>query len=287
MTMSRADAVTPGNSGIPGGLSAFIIARNEEADLPACLESLRGLADEVVVLLAEDSSDRTGDLAREAGCLVSVRRFDDYARHKGAALALATREWALSIDADERATPGLREEILSVLRSLPAPSGERKTDSPSGTAAPMRPVAYEIPFAVHFMGRRLAYGGLGSERHLRLFRRDKGRFVGGALHEGIETDGPVGRLSGDMEHHPYRDLSEYLEKLDRYTTLSAAKRFAAGQRFRPWHHLILPVEFFVRVVLKLAFLDGRPGLVWAGLSAFHSWLKYVKLGQLQEKEEKP
>ncbi|MBI5883060.1 MAG: glycosyltransferase family 2 protein [Elusimicrobia bacterium] len=254
---------------VPGGLSAFIIARDEERDLPGALASLGGLADEVVVLLAEDSKDLTGDLARQAGARVAVRKFDDYARHKGAALAMATREWALSIDADERVTPELRDEILRVLKSSgPLPAG------------------FGIPFAVHFMGRRLRFGGLGKERHLRLFRRTLGRFTGGALHEGIVVDGPVARLSGLMEHYPYHDLSDYLGKLDRYTTLAARKRFEAGQRFRFWHHLILPVEFLVRVVVRLGILDGGPGLVWAGLAAFHSWLKYVKLGGLEREERR-
>ena len=140
---------------------------------------------------------------------------------------------------------------------------------------------YDIPFEVVFLGRTLRWGGLGSESHLRLFRRDKARFVGGALHEGVVVDGFLGRLRGVMVHEPYRDISDYLSKLDRYTTLAAQKRFAAGKRFTPLHHLILPWEFFARTVLKLGVLDGYPGMVWAGLSAYHSWLKYAKLRELQ------
>jgi hypothetical protein len=118
---------------------------------------------------------------------------------------------------------------------------------------------------------------------LRLFKRTQGRFVGGDLHEGIELSRPPGRLRrGTIIHEPYRDLADYLEKLDRYTTLAAQKRLARGERFCLWYHLLLPWEFFSRAILKLGILDGGPGLVWAGLSAFHSWLKYVKLGQLQK-----
>jgi hypothetical protein len=143
--------------------------------------------------------------------------------------------------------------------------------------------AYEIPFSVTFLGRRLRFGGLGSERHLRLIRRDRARFTGGALHEGLERAGlEVSALSGRMLHEPYRDLADYLAKLDRYTTLAARKRFEAGQRFRPWHHLVLPWEFFSRAVLRLGILDGGPGLVWASLSAFHRWLKYAKLRELEK-----
>ncbi|MBI4678481.1 MAG: glycosyltransferase family 2 protein [Elusimicrobia bacterium] len=269
MDGSRDKAPAAGGSGVPGGLSVFIIARDEEVDLPGALESVRGLADEVVVLLADDSTDRTGEIARAAGAEVAVRRFDDYARHKAAALEMAKREWALSIDADERISPGLRAEIPAVL-----------------SQAGREVAGYEIPFSIHFMGRRLRFGGLGSERHLRLFRRARGRFVGGALHEEIVVDGPVSKLGRPIEHYPYRDLSDYLGKLDRYTTLAAAKRFERGKRMRSWHHLVLPAEFFMRAVAKLGVLDGRPGVVWAGLAAFHSWLKYMKLGEM-EKEKQP
>ena len=147
--------------------------------------------------------------------------------------------------------------------------------------------AYDIGFEVWFLGRTLRWGGMGSERHVRLFQRKKGRFVGGLLHEGLEIDGPIGLIRrGKMIHTPYADISDYLGKLDRYTTLAARKRQEQGRRFHAWHHLILPWEFFARAVLKLGVLDGRPGLVWAGLAAFHSWLKYVKLGAIQE-EAKP
>ncbi len=119
-----------------------------------------------------------------------------------------------------------------------------------------------------------------------MFRRAKSRFVGGALHEGIQVDGPEGRLASAIVHEPYKNISEYFEKLDRYTSLAAEKRFTAGVRFSCWRHLILPWEFFARAVLKLGFLDGYPGLVWAGLAAYHSWLKYVKLGELQRESSK-
>lgn len=247
-------------------ISALLIAHNEERDLPACLDSLKGLASEVVLVVSDETSDRTEEIARAAGAKILRRRFDDYASQRQAGLEAAVGEWCLWIDPDERATTGLSAEILSVL------SGASVAD------------AYSIPFDVRFLGRMLRWGGLGSERHVRFFRRSKARFVGGALHEGIYVGGPVGRLRGRIVHEPYRDISDYLSKLDRYTTLAARKRLEAGRRFTPLHHLILPWEFTVRSALKLGVLDGFPGLVWAGLSAFHSWLKYVKLGAMQRED---
>jgi glycosyltransferase involved in cell wall biosynthesis len=244
-------------------ISAILIAKDEERDLPGCLESLKGLATEIVVVVSDDTTDKTEEIARAAGAKTIRRKFDDYARQRQASLAAAGGEWCLWIDPDERVSPALVEEIRSTLSASPSCS------------------AYDIPFEIHFLGSTLRWGGLGSESHVRLFRRSKTRFIGGALHEGLQIDGPVGSLSGKIVHEPYKNISEYLEKLDRYTTLAAQKRYAEGHRFFRWRHLILPWEFFARAVLKLGVLDGFPGLVWAGLSAFHSWLKYVKLGEME------
>lgn len=246
-------------------LSAILIAKDEERDLPGCLESLKGLASEIVVVVSDDTADRTEELARAGGAKVVRRKFDDYARQRQASLDAATGEWCLWIDPDERVTPGLAAEIRAALAGAPAVD------------------AFDVPFEVRFLGRTLRWGGLGSESHVRLFRRSKSRFVGGGLHEGIEVDGRQGVLSGKIVHEPYRDIPDYLGKLDRYTTLAAEKRFAAGRRFSFWRHLILPWEFFSRAILKLGILDGRPGLVWAGLSSYHSWLKWVKVGELERR----
>lgn len=245
-------------------LSAILIAKDEELDLPGCLRSLAGLASEIVVVVDESTTDRTAELAAAAGARLRRRRFDDYARQRQASLDEASAPWCLWIDPDERVSAALAAEIVSALANGPAVDG------------------FLIPFEVRFMGRRLRWGGLGSETHLRLFRRSKARFVGGALHEGVQVNGPLGRLRGRIVHEPYKDLSDYLSKLDRYTSLAAAKRFEQGRRSTPLHHLLLPWEFLSRAGLKLGFLDGRAGLIWAGLCAFHSWLKYVKLGAMSD-----
>ena len=249
-------------------LSAILIATDEERDLPGCLESLRGLAAEIVVVVDESTADRTEAIARAAGAKVLRRKFDHYAAQRQASLDLASGPWCLWIDPDERVTPGLRRAIAA---RLAAPDAE----------------AYSLRFEVWFLGRRLRWGGMGHEEHVRLFRRDEARFAGGLLHEGLAVSGRTGPLAGGtMRHEPYRDLSEYLDKLDRYTSLAARKRWEEGRRFHAWHHLILPWEFFARAVLKLGLLDGFPGLVWAGLAAFHSWLKYVKLARFDKEEER-
>jgi glycosyltransferase involved in cell wall biosynthesis len=252
---------------MPPFLSAIMIATDEERDLPGCLDNLKGLADEIVVVVSEETKDRTEELARAAGAKVMRRPFVDYAPQRQVSLDAAAGDWCLWIDPDERVTPPLRDEIRSLLA---APAAD----------------AYAIGFEVWFLGRPLRWGGMGRESHVRLFKREKARFQGGLLHEGLDVAGATGRVRrGRMVHVPYQDLCDYLGKLDRYTTLAARKRWEQGKRFHWWHHLILPWEFFARAVLKLGVLDGRAGLVWAGLAAFHSWLKYVKLGKIQEEAE--
>lgn len=133
----------------------------------------------------------------------------------------------------------------------------------------------------------MRFGGLGCEKHVRLFRREAGKFVGGELHEGLEVRGPIGSLSNRMVHVPYRDLGDYLDKLDRYTTLAAQKRYAAGRRFHFGHHLLPLWELFVRLVLRLGVLDGTAGVAWWGLASFHTWTKFLKLREIELRERSP
>ncbi len=246
-------------------LSAILIAKDEERDLPGCLESLKGLANEIVIVVSEDTTDTTELIARAAGAKVIRRKFDDYARQRQASLDAATCDWCLWIDPDERVTPELKAAIVNEL------------SSPSATA-------YEIVFEIKFLGHIMRWGGLGSESHVRLFQRQKAKFTGGALHEGIEFDGNVVTLTGKIIHEPYGNVDDYMSKLERYTDLAAQKRFAEGKRFTVFHHLIYPWELFSRLVLKLGILDGGPGITWARLSAYHSWLKYGKLKRMQDGE---
>lgn len=244
-------------------LSAILIAKDEERDLPGCLTAIKGLASEIVVIISDDTTDRTEAVSKEHGAKTVRRKFDDYARQRQASLDMATGDWCLWIDPDERMTPELADEIRAEIRSP-------------------RADAYDIPFKVRFLGREMRWGGLGSESHIRLFRREKARFVGGALHEGLELDGETARLTNRIIHEPYRDVGDYLSKLDRYTTLAARKRYDAGRRATIFNHVIPVWEFFARFVIKLGFIDGRQGLIWAVLSAFHTWLKYVKLAEMSK-----
>lgn len=252
-------------------LSVCVIAKDEERDLPGLLESLaplrQALADAFeCVVLDSGSTDATLAVAERWGARTARRPFDDFASQKQACLDLCAGDWVLSLDCDERLTPGLARDVLGVLADPAAAAG------------------YELPFEVEFLGKVLRWGGLGGETHLRLFRRAKGRFGGEHVHEGVRVDGPVGRLAHPVRHRPYADLAEYMAKFDVYTERAARARLAAGRRpcwsdaLRPWW------ELFSRVVLKLGVLDGREGLLWARLSASHTRRKYARLAELTKAE---
>lgn len=239
-------------------LTAVLITLDEERHLADCLVSLAGVADEIVVL-DSGSTDATAELASAAGARVSVRPFDGYGPQKQAALELATGDWVLSIDADERVTPELASEIRRVIAQPGAPAG------------------YWVRRELVYLGVPLRHGGAESDWVLRLVRRAQARFSPDLVHERILVDGPEARLQGTLLHLKYRTLSEHLRAIDRYTTLIAERKGARGARFSAWHLLRIPWELFVRLVLKLGVLDGRAGVIHAVMAAFYGFLKYAKL----------
>jgi glycosyltransferase involved in cell wall biosynthesis len=240
-------------------LSAVLITHDEEANLPACLASLRDLADEIVVL-DSGSVDHTVAIAEAAGARVASHQFAGFGVAKQRALEMARGTWVLSVDADERVTPALAAEIRATLASAGA-------GSPDG---------YLVRRDVYFLGRRLRFGGMGHDWVLRLFRRAAGRFSDDPVHEHVEVPGRPGRLRGALEHHAYGSLAEHVEKMNRYTDIQASVKAARGVRYRAWMWLRLPWEVFVRVVLRLGLLDGDAGVIFATMSAYSAWLRYAK-----------
>ena len=248
---------------MPPLLSAILIVHNEEAHLGACLASIREIADEIVVL-DDGSTDATVAIAQQQGARVAVRPFDDFGRQKQAALAMATGTWILSLDADERVTPALAREIAQVVRRADAADG------------------YRLRRTMIYLGRRLRFGGAGSEWILRLARRERARFAPLAVHEHLIVDGRTERLSGGLDHIKYRSLREHLDTINRYTELAAGRKREAGRRFSIVHVLRIPWEMFSRLVLRLGILDGPAGIIHAAMAAFYAFVQYAKLWRKPE-----
>jgi glycosyltransferase involved in cell wall biosynthesis len=247
------------------GLSVVIIARDEEGSIGEALESVQW-ADEVVVV-DSGSTDRTVEIARARGAKVLVTGdWPGFGAQKYRALGEATREWVLSLDADERVTPELREEIAAVV----AANGPHD--------------AYEIARLSSYCGRFMRHGGWWPDRVTRLFRRGSARFSDDLVHERVVVKGSTGRLKGHLLHRAYEDLEEVLRKTDRYSTAGARMRHAAGERgsvTRAVAHGLW--AFFRTYVLRAGFLDGRHGFMLAVSNAEATYYRYVKLMLLGEK----
>jgi glycosyltransferase involved in cell wall biosynthesis len=237
-----------------------VLARDEEQDLPACLESLRW-ADELIVVVSAESLDQTAQVARRDSDRVLVRPWQGFARTRNWAIEQAAGPWVLMVDADERVTPELAEEIRQAV-ARPAAA------------------AYRLPRAFFFCGHRLRHGGCWPDDVLRLFRRDAGRYAERRLHERFQPTGPVGRLKQPLLHYGYRDLDEYFEKFSRYADLAARDLWEDGRRARPWDWLSPAFTFLSRYLLRAGFRDGMPGLVYSALGAAFVLARTARLWEL-------
>jgi glycosyltransferase involved in cell wall biosynthesis len=243
----------------PAELSAILITRNEEANIAECLACL-AFAHEVIVLDG-GSTDATVRLAQEAGAkVVQASGWSGFGPQKNRALALATKPWVLSVDADERVTPELRDEVLALLRN-PAPPAD----------------AWSVPRRSRYCGQFIRHGGWYPDRVVRLFRRGTAQFSDDLVHERLVTQGPVLPLRNDLLHYTYTDLESMLEKLNRYSSAGAATLGQGGGRSSLAQAILRGGWAFLRTyVLRAGFLDGRMGFVLAVSVAEGTYYKYLK-----------
>ena len=243
-------------------LSATVICKDEAEKIRGCLESLR-FCDEVVVV-DSGSTDGTVEICRKLADRVVERPWPGYVAQQDYARTEARGEWVLSIDADERVTPGLAREIGDALASDPEVDG------------------YRITRHVHYLGRWIDHSGWYPEPRVRLFRRDRGRWEGVDPHYDVAVEGRLGDLRGEIVHYTYDDLEDHVRTLNRFSSILAREHGARGRRFS-WTALLLrpPLEFLKKYVLKRGFLDGGPGFFVAALSAFYVFLKFAKLWEAE------
>jgi len=244
-------------------LSVIVIARNESRHIADCVRSA-DFADEVVVL-DSGSTDDTVERARAAGAKVSVAPdWQGFGVQKNRALALATGDWVFSLDADERITPQLREQVRAAMTS---PQGH---------------VAFAVNRRSSFCGQFMAHSGWYPDRVVRLFRRDAARFSDDLVHERVIADGSVGRLDADLLHESMRDLESALVKLDRYSSAGAQELHRRGVRGSLASAIGHGAWAFLRTyVLRRGFLDGALGFVLAVNVAEGTYYRYLKLWLLQ------
>jgi glycosyltransferase involved in cell wall biosynthesis len=255
------------SGGAPSGgaerapVTVVIAAHDEEAHIAECVSSVAGWAAEVLVV-ENDSTDRTVPLARAAGAQVFSHPFETIGRQRNAAIARARHPWVLVLDADERCTPELAREVAALVGGRP------------------RHEAFRVPRRNFFLGREIRHGGWDRDRPVRLFRAAL-RYDERPVHEHVVTAGPVGALRAALLHYTYGSLAQYFEKLLRYSRDWAQQHHARGRRAGPLAVVVKPPARFVSMyVLRGGFLDGGHGVVLAVLAAVSVAAKYARLWEL-------
>ncbi len=249
-------------------LSVIIITKNESSNIRDCLNSLVGVANEVIVL-DSGSTDDTCKIATECGVKVVLR--DDwkgFGEQKNRALELVEKDWVLSIDADERLSPELNSEIKDVL-SNPLVD------------------CYLIPRKSWYCGRFIKHSGWRPDYVARLFKKGAASFSTKLVHEKLEYSGPTKKLNSNLIHYSFVDFSQVLTKMDAYSTHSAQQMYQAGRRagiLSAIGHGLW--SFFRTYFLKLGFLDGGQGFMLAVSNAQGSYYRYLKLWLLENEIKK-
>lgn len=249
-------------------LSVVIITHNEEANLPRTLESVKPLVADrrgEIIVVDSGSTDRTVEMARAHGAKVFTEDWKGYAAQKNSAIAKASGEWILSLDADESLDHQLTTELQALL--------QRPADLCLG---------FLVPRKNFFLGRWIQHGGFWPDPKLRLFRRGAGKFEERLVHEDVKLQGRIGQCRGALIHHSYPTLSDYIEHMNRYSSLGAEMVGTKGKvRFsfvnivlRPW------LTFVYNYFFRLGFLDGREGLLLHLYHAVYVSWKYAKAWEL-------
>ena len=244
-------------------LSVAIITHNEEKNIRDALESVKW-ADEIVVV-DSGSTDKTQEICREYTDKIYSFEWHGFSEQKNRAVSFTTQPWVFVLDADERVTVELKDEILNITKDKSSKDG------------------YYLPRKNYFARRWIKHGGWWPDYTLRLFRREKGLFEAREVHESIKVIGSTGYLKNPIEHYTYKDIDDYLKRMQTYSTLAAKELFKKRCRgsildiiFRP------PATFFKMFFLQLGILDGIYGIILAYLYSVYTYKKYWKLRELRK-----
>ena len=243
-------------------ISICIICFNEEKNIRRCLENSKW-AEEIVVVDSM-SQDRTVEIAREYTDKVHQREWPGYIDQKNFALSKAKNDWILSVDADEEISQSLQYEIKAEIEKQDAKDG------------------YRIPRRSFYQGRWIKHSGFYPDRQLRLFRRNKGYWVGKRVHEKVHVNGEIGLLKKDLLHYPYKGtISGQVQTVDKFSSLLAENRFQEGEGYSLFLLLLRPPMKVIEVYFfRLGLLDGLAGFIIALTSAYAMFVRYVKLREL-------
>jgi glycosyltransferase involved in cell wall biosynthesis len=244
-------------------ISITVITKNEEKNISECLKSV-AWADEIIVIDSE-SSDRTVELAKKFTDKVSIRKWEGYVPQKRFALSLAANEWVLSLDADERITSELKEEILNL--------------SPGDFSG------FKIKRKNFLMNKEITSCGWEKDYQLRLFKKEKTDLDKRLVHEKFVTEGKFGTLKNPMLHFTFSSFEDYLAKINIYTSLKAQELFKKKKTVGAWTIFSHTVSaFFAFFFIRRGFKDGVYGLIISLLHSVSTMMNYIKLWELQNRK---
>lgn len=243
-------------------LSVVIITYNEEENIGRCLQSVKRIADEIIIVDSM-STDRTVEIAEQYNAKVYQHVFEGYVKQKRIATNYASHNWVFTLDADEVVTPELEESISKTKK-------EPHSD------------AYKINRITSYCGKWIKHSGWYPDHIIRLFDRTKGQWHGGSIHEHWELDkkSETGLLKGHLLHYSFPTISDYIGKINKYTELSARDAVAKGKNRNLLQILLVPKwNFLVKYIFRLGFLDGYYGYVICKLDSYVTFVKYTKIRQ--------
>ena len=243
-------------------ISVIIITLNEEKNLLRCLESVKRIADEIIVVDSA-STDNTVTIAESFGAQVFQHAFEGYVKQKQIATGYAKHDWVLSIDADEQLSPELEQSILQL-----------KTNGFTHDA-------YKISRLTNYCGKWIKHCVWYPDRIVRLFNNHKGNWQGGTVHEAWvpeSKDTPV--LKGELFHYSFTTISEHIKKTDKYAELGARDAVSRGKDCSVLKIMVAPNwKFFADYILRLGILDGYYGYIICKINSYGSLMKYARIRQ--------
>ena len=243
-------------------ISFCTIILNEEENIKELINNIKDIADEIIII-DSGSKDRGVDIAKSMGAKTFFNEWTDYTTQKNFAISKAENEWVFVLDADERLSEELKENIKKT---------KEKGTNKDG---------FLIARKSFYLGKWIKHSGWYPERRIRFFKKSKGKFYGRFVHEGLSFKGESEILKGDILHFSYKNISDHIDRINKYSLLAAKRKKEEGKRFSFLKLVFSPItRFITHYFIRLGFMDGFQGILIAVFSAFYVFLREVKLREI-------